>query len=167
MTVREMRDNLRAKGAIGDRVKYIPVTHYLAVRYNIDWHRLVNAPQGNKEEVDEAERRLKEVSKAVAEAQARSEASKAAERESKAREADAKKREAEAKAAEAQAKAQEAAAVAAEAEAKTREVDAVAREQEAKAKEVESRAKEGLFLSFFCSSLSSILAINFELFPFS
>ncbi len=52
MTVREMRDNLRAKGAIGDRVKYIPLSHYLAVRYNIDWHRLVNAPQGRKEDVE-------------------------------------------------------------------------------------------------------------------
>src|SRR5689334_22119316 len=45
MTVREMRDTLRAKGAIGDTVKMIALVHYLIFRTNVDFHVLVNAPQ--------------------------------------------------------------------------------------------------------------------------
>ena len=135
MTVREMRETLRSKQAIGDKVKTFPLVHYLAIKYNIDWHHLVNAPQGNQEEVAEAQRRLEVAQAAVKEAEAKAKAAKAAENE-------AKQREAAAKAAEAEAKAREAAALAAENEAKAREAAAIAAANEAKAREAAAFAAE-------------------------
>jgi len=37
MTVRELRTALREKGAIGEKVGKVPLIHFLAVRYNVDW----------------------------------------------------------------------------------------------------------------------------------
>ena len=39
MTVREMRTRLRASGALSesDRPKTVPITHYLCIRWDIDW----------------------------------------------------------------------------------------------------------------------------------
>jgi hypothetical protein len=119
MTVREMRDSLRATGAIGDRVKMVPLIHYLIYKYQISWNELVNASQGsNKEEIEEAQRMLAAVQAAFQEAERAATAAAAALREAKAREADAKAKEAEAKAREAEAKAKEAAAKTAAEEAK-------------------------------------------------
>jgi hypothetical protein len=40
-----MRDRLRSTGAIVGTVKRVPLTHILTFKYNVDWHKLVNAPQ--------------------------------------------------------------------------------------------------------------------------
>jgi len=45
MTVTEMRDNLRATGAIVGNVRMVPITHFLIYRFKKDWHILVNASQ--------------------------------------------------------------------------------------------------------------------------
>jgi len=100
MTVTEMRDILKSTGAITGITKLFPITHYYINKYKIDWHKLVNAAQGdNKAEIEEAERRLNEVGEAFKACEASAEAAKIALKDSEAREADAKSREAEAKAA--------------------------------------------------------------------
>jgi hypothetical protein len=72
MTVREMRTYLRQHGAIGDRVKNVPLTHWWIAKYKVDWNLLVNASQGgNEKEIQEAQRLLAEVQAAVSEATAR------------------------------------------------------------------------------------------------
>merc|ERR1712232_1477366 len=64
LTVREMRDGLRAVGI--EKVKHVPLINFLIFKYKVDWHKLVNAAQGdNQEEVEEAQRRLNEVMKAL------------------------------------------------------------------------------------------------------
>jgi len=112
MTVREMRASLRSTGALGEseRPKKVPVTHILIFRFGVDWKYLVNAPQGdNKEEIEKAQRMLKEVQQAYEASNARAtEAAEAvveAERRvaaSKAAEVEAAKREQEAHAAKAE-----------------------------------------------------------------
>jgi len=122
MTVREMRDTLRAKGAIGDAVKLIALIHYLIFRYDVDFHVLVNASQGdNRKEIEEAQRKLDEVGRAFQEAESAAAAAKAALAEAKSREA---------------------AAHAAEAEAKKREVESKAKAAESKVKEAEAKAAQ-------------------------
>ncbi len=63
---------------------------------------MVNAPQGNKEEIEKAQRLLDAVNAAFREASAREEEAKASEREAKSRESDARARETELKAAQAE-----------------------------------------------------------------
>jgi hypothetical protein len=46
MTVRAMRSELRKNGAIGDKFRAIPLTHYMILKYKVDWHELVHAVQG-------------------------------------------------------------------------------------------------------------------------
>jgi len=66
MTVKDLRDRLRETGAI-DRVKVVPITHFLLFKYNVNWRNLVNASQGdNQAEVDKAQVLLNE-SKAACE----------------------------------------------------------------------------------------------------
>jgi len=143
LTVRDMRDLLRSKGAIGDTFKMIALIHYLVYRYEVDFHELVNAPQGdNKEELEQAQRMLDEVSKALKIADSKAQAAKAALQKAKSEEADAKAKESDAKAKEADAKSKEAAAKAKEAEAKASAEKARAAEQDAKTKEQESKSKE-------------------------
>merc|ERR1712137_1394935 len=61
---REMREGLRSVGI--EKVKYVPLTNFLIFKYKVDWHKLVNAAQGdNQEEVAQAQRMLEEVSKAL------------------------------------------------------------------------------------------------------
>ena len=58
LTVRELREELRRTGAIGEqeRPKTVPITHYLLFRYKQNWHHLVNAIQGdNQEELQKAQ----------------------------------------------------------------------------------------------------------------
>ena len=144
-TVLQMRAQLRKTGALGEneRPKTVPLTHYLLFKYEVDWHRLVNAPQGdNSAQIAEAQDKLQAVQDAFdASTQADAEAS-AALKEAVAREAAAKESEAQALKREAEAKATEADAVARENEAKAREADAVARENEAKAREADAVATE-------------------------
>jgi len=72
LTVRELRAKLRSTGAIGEteRPKFVPLTHYLIFKYNIDWHILVNASQGdNQEELAKAQKMLDEVNVALEKAE--------------------------------------------------------------------------------------------------
>jgi len=104
MTVTDLRDQLRAQGAITTRPKLVPLTHYLAIRYKIDWHVLVNSAQGdNSAEIAEAQKKLEEVQAAFRESEqraseARTALNEAQNRENAARIAqqEAKEREAEA-----------------------------------------------------------------------
>merc|ERR1712137_611506 len=95
LTVRELRDKLRGTGALeqNERPKIVPITHYLLFKYNADWHKLVNASQGdNSKEIAEAQRLLESV-----EAESRAAAAAASEAKAKAAEADALEKEAEAR----------------------------------------------------------------------
>ena len=60
LTVQSMREKLRSTGAIGSSFKLVPLIHILIFKYNVDWHELINAPQGNKEEVAKAQALLDE-----------------------------------------------------------------------------------------------------------
>jgi chromosome segregation ATPase len=135
MTVAEMRDKLRATGAITSSVKAVPLIHILVFKYKVDWKYLVTAPQGNKEELAKAQAMLDEVSAAFQASEAKAAEAAAALKEAQARESEAKKTEATAKAKEAEAKQREA-------EAKQREAEAKASEAEARKKEAEARSKE-------------------------
>jgi len=108
MTVREMRDTLRSKGAISDSVKLVALIHYLIFRYAVDFHVLVHASQGdNQKEIQEAQRKLDEVQTAYQESERRSDEAKTALEASKKAEAQAKQREAESKAKAAESKVKE------------------------------------------------------------
>jgi len=98
MTVREMRDTLRSKGAISDSVKLVALIHYLIFRYAVDFHVLVHASQGdNQKEIEEAQRKLDEVQTAYVESERRSDEAKKALDASRAAESQAKSRAAESK----------------------------------------------------------------------
>ena len=147
LTVRAMRTELRSTKALGekDRPKTVPLAHYLLCRFKneTDWNKLVHAAQGdNKEEIEEAQRRLEKVQADFKASEARASEARQALIEAQSREAEAKRREEEALAAEAEAKAAEAAALEAEANAKAREAEARAAESEAKAREAEALAAE-------------------------
>ncbi len=59
-TVIQMREHFRSVGI--EKVKLVPFAQFLVFRYKVDWHRLVNAAQGdNQEEVDQAQRMLETV----------------------------------------------------------------------------------------------------------
>jgi len=106
-TVREMRDNLRATGAIQGNPKAFPLTHFFIFKYQVNWKDLINSTQGdNKEEIEEAQRKLKAVQIAFNASQKKAEEAKAAldlsktrEREAKAKEQESIQKEAELKAA--------------------------------------------------------------------
>jgi len=121
LTVQAMRERLRATGAIGAQVKLIPIIHVLIFKYGADWHHLVNAPQGNKEEVAKAEAMLAEVQAAFEESEAKDREAAEALRESQAREREASRREAEAREQEAPFKAAQEEVDAALAEVKAQE----------------------------------------------
>jgi len=137
LTVREMREKLRKTGAIGEaeRPKLVPLTHYLLFRFDEDWHRLVTAPQGSKEEVEKAQRMLDAAQAALADAQAKHKAAREAEQNARAREN-------EAVAAEKKAKEEEASAIAAANEAKEREAEAVSSAEVARQREAENVAAQ-------------------------
>jgi chromosome segregation ATPase len=63
MTVAQCRNFLRDAGVDMSKIaKYVSLVHYLTARYKSDWHKLVNASQGdNQEELDHAQRLLDEV----------------------------------------------------------------------------------------------------------
>jgi len=81
LTVQKMREQLREVGI--DKVRLVPLVHYLIFKYKADWHYLVNAPQGNQEEIAKAQRMLDEVQAALAQAQQREEEAKRDEASSK------------------------------------------------------------------------------------
>jgi hypothetical protein len=41
--------------------KKVPLIHILIFKYGVDWKELVNAPQGNKEDIEKAQKLLDEV----------------------------------------------------------------------------------------------------------
>ena len=99
LTVRELREKLRSTGALepNERPKLVPLTHFLLFKYNVDWHKLVHASQGdNSAEIAEAQRLLNKVQAAFADADSKF-------REANTRAIAAQKSEAAAKAAEAEA----------------------------------------------------------------
>eukprot|EP01104_Vermistella_antarctica_P007921 TRINITY_DN1963_c0_g1_i1.p3 TRINITY_DN1963_c0_g1~~TRINITY_DN1963_c0_g1_i1.p3 ORF type:complete len:302 (-),score=110.98 TRINITY_DN1963_c0_g1_i1:156-1061(-) len=70
LSVRNLREKLKAVGI--EKVRFVPLVNFLIVHYNIDWHILVNATQGdNQEQIAEAQRMLNAVTAAFEEAQAR------------------------------------------------------------------------------------------------
>jgi len=74
LTVRELRTKLRSTGALeeSERPKIVPLTHFLLFKYNVDWHKLVNASQGdNSAEIAKAQRLLEEVQAAFKESESR------------------------------------------------------------------------------------------------
>jgi len=162
LTVRELRSKLRSTGALeeSERPKVVPLTHYLLFRYNVDWHALVNASQGdNSKEIAKAQKMLDEVQAAFRESDEKHQQAaasfRAAEKsaaEAAAREADAKAKEADAKATEATAKAKEADAIEQEApfkaaqeevEGALAEVQRQEDEYEGKIKDCETRSEQG------------------------
>merc|ERR1711974_174335 len=79
-TVREMREGLRAVGI--SKVKSVPLINFLIFKFKVDWHKLVNASQGdNQEEVEKAQNMLNEVMKALDEVKATASAAAKAETE--------------------------------------------------------------------------------------
>jgi len=83
MTITELREYIRSIGV--DKVRYVPLVHYLLARYKADLHKLVNASQGdNQEEIEKAQRMLEEAQKNLEIAQQRQNASSKAEAELKA-----------------------------------------------------------------------------------
>ena len=102
LTVRELRDKLRSTGALSqqDRPKAVPLVHFLLFKYDIDWHKLVNASQGdNSAEIAEAQRLLDSVKNAFAQADAAHQEAVARANAAAAKEAEAKRQEAPFKAA--------------------------------------------------------------------
>ena len=168
-TVLQMRSSLRKTGALAEneRPKEVPLTHFFLDKYEVDWHKLVNAAQGdNSAKIAEAQDKLQAVQDAFdastkadaeataalaeakrqeADAKASEEAAIAAENDAIEKETAAKAREADAVAAETSAKAREADAIAAETSAKAREADAIAAEDAAKAKEAAAVEAEAPF----------------------
>ena len=155
LTVRDLRTKLRETGAIGEneRPKVVPLTHYLLFKYNVNWHELVHASQGdNSKEIAEAQRMLDAVQAAFQESELKAREAAAALQEATRSEAEAKKRESAAKAAEEEALAREAAAREQEAPFKAAQEELEAALAELKAQEdaynekkldLEKRSQEG------------------------
>jgi len=64
MTVQEMRTKMRSTGALeaNERPKVTALVHIGLVKFNLDWHALVNASQGsNPAELKKAQQQLEEV----------------------------------------------------------------------------------------------------------
>jgi len=67
MTVQELRNYIRSIGV--DKVKYIPISHFLLARFKADVHKLVTASQGdNQAELEKAQALLEAAQKAFKEA---------------------------------------------------------------------------------------------------
>merc|ERR1712137_1012921 len=144
LTVRELREKLRSTGALeqNERPKIVPITHYLLFKYNADWHKLVNASQGdNSKEIAEAQRLLESVQALFKQADARYKEAAAALREAESRAAAAAASEAKAKAAEADALEKEAEARKQEAPFKAAQEELVAALNEVKKQEDEYQGK--------------------------
>jgi len=142
MTVQSMRDKLRSTGALAqtERPKNVPLAHYLIIHYSADWHELVNAPQGSKEEIMRAQKMLDEVQTAFRESEARAREAADALRKAKAAETEAVKREEQARRTAAEAKATAAEALKREEQARHTAAEAAAREDELRAAKEELEA---------------------------
>eukprot|EP01088_Endostelium_zonatum_P019395 TRINITY_DN6670_c0_g1_i1.p1 TRINITY_DN6670_c0_g1~~TRINITY_DN6670_c0_g1_i1.p1 ORF type:complete len:278 (-),score=105.55 TRINITY_DN6670_c0_g1_i1:1068-1901(-) len=88
LTVVTLRQKLQQAGIDKNtKRKYIPLTHFLIIHYNVSYKTLVNASQGeNEEEVAKAQKMLDEVKKAFADARRAQEELEASLRELRAQE---------------------------------------------------------------------------------
>lgn len=78
LSVRDMRNKLREVGI--EKVKYVPLCNYLVFHYSADWHKLVNASQGdNQEELEQAQKMLEAAQVSCTECQKAADESRAAE----------------------------------------------------------------------------------------
>jgi len=83
MTVQELRNYIRSIGV--DKVKYVPLTHYLLARFKANLHKLVTASQGdNQEEVEKAQQMLDSAQEALRNSEAKAQEAAQAEAELKA-----------------------------------------------------------------------------------
>jgi len=83
MTVQELRNYIRTIGV--DKIKYIPICHFLLARFKADLHKLVNASQGdNQQEIEKAQSLLDSAQTAFKKADESAQASTKAEAELKA-----------------------------------------------------------------------------------
>jgi DNA repair exonuclease SbcCD ATPase subunit len=83
MTIAELREFLRTSGV--DKVKYVPLVHFLLARFKANLHKLVTAVQGdNQAEIEKAQNMLETAQAALAEAQKKAAAAAASEAELKA-----------------------------------------------------------------------------------
>eukprot|EP01101_Sappina_pedata_P009658 TRINITY_DN56_c0_g1_i1.p2 TRINITY_DN56_c0_g1~~TRINITY_DN56_c0_g1_i1.p2 ORF type:complete len:305 (+),score=187.80 TRINITY_DN56_c0_g1_i1:52-915(+) len=83
MTVQELRTYIRSIGI--DKVKYVPICHFLLARFKADLHKLVTASQGdNQAEVEKAQSMLESAQVACKEAESKAQISAKAEAELKA-----------------------------------------------------------------------------------
>ncbi|KAL6065555.1 Merozoite surface protein 3a [Balamuthia mandrillaris] len=138
LTVQSMRDKLRSTGAITTSVKLVPLLHILIFKYNVDWHFMVNAPQGNKDEIAKAQAMLDEVQAAFFASEARAEESRQAYQAAAAREREAKQKEQEAREQEAPFKAAQE-----EVDAALAEVNSQEESRRLRTEELERKSKEG------------------------
>jgi len=82
MTAVEMRDYIRSVGV--DKVKYVPLAHYLLARYKANLKKLVNASQGdNQDEIIKAQQMLEVAQDSLTNATTRSKEATTAETELK------------------------------------------------------------------------------------
>jgi len=88
MTSKQCRDFLSGAGVDMTRIaKYISICHFLVAKYKADWHKLVNASQGdNQAEIDRAQALLDQVQEAFNHAE--KSAAEAAKRETELRAAE-------------------------------------------------------------------------------
>lgn len=147
-TVREMRESLRSTGAIGEkeRPKTVPLIHWLLFKYQVNWHTLVNASQGdNKAEIEHAQRLLDNVIAAFKEAESKANAAKESARAAQNAAAEAKKSEEESyrKAEESKVREQELIEAKKELEAALAEVKAQEDAYNAKTAELTKKSEEG------------------------
>lgn len=71
MTVRELRDKLKSTGAIAGNLRYVPVTHIIIFKYNLDWKELVNRSIANQAELAKAQKLLAEVTESFKQAESK------------------------------------------------------------------------------------------------
>jgi len=69
LTVVALREKLRQSGAVNEKekLKSVPLTHYLLFKYVVDWKVLVNTKGDNSAEINEAQRLLEQVNLAFIE----------------------------------------------------------------------------------------------------
>merc|ERR1711879_1132853 len=145
LTVRELRAKLRSTGALeeSERPKVVPITHFSLFKYNVDWHKLVNASQGdNSEEIKKAQKMLDEVNAAFRESDEKHQQAAASLRAAEKSAAEAASKEADAKSTEAAANSAADAAKAKEDEAITQEAPFKAAQEELEAALAEVKAQE-------------------------
>jgi len=83
MTVSECRDFLRGSGV--DKVKYVPLVHFLLSRYKANLHKLVTATQGdNQDEIEKAQKMLETAQEALTVSQKKAQEAATSETELKA-----------------------------------------------------------------------------------